>query len=178
MLVKHGKPVIEPHRPRSSWRLSQGGRAAATRLAVKLAPLAPTRLFASPEPKAADTAKVLSEALDLTPTIDPGFGEQRADDNAFVSPEAFEANVAAMFAEPDALILGEETGAAARERFDAALARHDLPGADTAIVVAHGRIITLWLTHRLSVEPMSFWRRLGLGCAAILDGDRCDIVEP
>lgn len=178
ILVKHGRPVIAPGRPRSSWRLSAEGRAAARRLAARLDPLSPARLVSSAEPKAAETARILGEALGLSAAVDPDFGEHRADEGAFLAPEVFEAEVAALFARPAHRVMGEETGAAARARFATALARHGLPDGDTAIVVAHGRIITLWLSQELGLEPMAFWRRLGLGCAAVVEGGRCEILEP
>jgi broad specificity phosphatase PhoE len=157
ILVKHGKPMIEPDRPRSTWRLSDEGREAAARLAERLAPLSPASLFASAEPKAVETAEAMGAVLGLAPRIEHGFGAQRADENPFGTPETFEAQVAALFADPDRLVLGEETGADARSRFEAALSRHGLPGAETSVVVAHGRIITLWLSDRLGFEPFAFW---------------------
>ena len=115
ILVKHGKPSIEPDRPRSSWALSEEGRAAAVRLAGKLAAYEPTRLLASPEIKATDTARAMGGVLGLDVQVDPDLSEHRADENPFVSAAEFEANVARLFAEPDLLVMGEETGASARD---------------------------------------------------------------
>ena len=178
ILIKHGHPVIDPTGPRSEWALSAEGRAAASRLAHKLLPLAPERLFCSPEPKAFNTAQVMGEVLGLTPEPDAGLGEQRADRNAFGTPAAFEASVAQMFAEPDRLVLGEETGRAAADRIEAAMARITEGQQGARAVVAHGRILTLWLMRRFGVEPMPFWRRLGLASAAVVATDGISFVDP
>ncbi|HEY9233594.1 MULTISPECIES: histidine phosphatase family protein [Phenylobacterium] len=178
ILVKHGRPQIAPDQPRSHWALSPEGRIDARSLARKLGPLAPDRLACSPEPKARDTALAMGLELGLTPIEDAGFREQEADHNPFVAQEVFEAQVARMFARPGELVMGEETGDAAQARFGAALGR--LEAATTPIIVAHGRVITLWLSRRLGFEPMPFWKRLGLGTAAVIDiaGGEVDFVDP
>lgn len=178
ILVKHGLPQIERDRPRSTWMLSGEGREAALRLAAKLARFQPDYLVCSPEPKAHATAAALGEALGLTPWPEHDVREQEADRNPFVTQEVFEDQVAQMFARPADLVLGEETGLAARSRFGAVieqLAEHHAP-----VVVAHGRVITLWLSHRLGIEPMPFWKRLGLGTAAVVsvNGGTVEFVDP
>ncbi len=176
ILVKHGMPQIEPDRPRSSWTLSDFGRAGAARAAEGLARFAPDRLFSSAEPKAAQTAQAMAPRLGLTPEVDVGFGEHRADAAPFGTAAAFEAEVGALFADPAGLVMGEETGAAARSRFDAAVAR--IGPAKSALIVAHGRVITLWLSHRLGFDPMPFWKSLSFCHAAVLEGDRLELVAP
>jgi probable phosphoglycerate mutase len=177
ILVKHGAPNIVPDQPRSSWTLSPEGRDAARRLAAKLAAYDPQALFASTEPKAAETAAVIGHALGLTAVFDDGFGEHRADEKPFGTEAEFRADVARLFAEPDALVMGEETGAAARSRFDTALQR---AGAleRTTVVVAHGRVITLWLSARLGLDPLPSWTRLGLAHAVMIRGDSYEFVAP
>jgi broad specificity phosphatase PhoE len=180
ILVKHGKPAIEPDRPRSLWALSEEGRAAAVSLAEKLTAYSPGALFSSPEIKAADTARAMGEVLGLGVRIDTDLGEHRADEKPFVSAAEFEANVARLFAEPDTLVMGEETGASARTRFAAAMGRVVSGGAETRIVVAHGRIITLWLSQRKGFEPLPFWKSLGLAHAVLIpaDGGPLDLIAP
>jgi broad specificity phosphatase PhoE len=178
ILVKHGQPEIEPALPRSVWWLSEAGKEQAERLAERLAPFAPTQLFSSREPKAAQTADALGRRLGLANMIEPGFGEHRADEDPFDSQAGFGAKVARLFARPDELVMGEETGRAARARFAEALARRGLPGGETAVVVAHGRVITLWLAPRLALEPMAFWKRLATGCAVVVEGEGHELIVP
>lgn len=178
ILVKHGQPAIVPDVPRSQWALSEAGRVAAVALAEKLAAFAPTALFASSEPKARDTAQAMGEILGLPVVCDPDFAEHRADHNPFVSPAEIEALIIRALRAPDALVMGEETGAAARARFDAALDRV-ITMAGTPIVVAHGRVISLWLGARLGIDPVPLWRALDFTCAAVLseDGRAFDLVD-
>ena len=178
ILVKHGSPRIEPDRPRSQWSLSDQGRADAASLAHKLASFAPDRLVCSPEPKASETARIIGGVLGLEPQLELDLREQEADLNPFVSQAEFERQVAGMFARPDELMLGEETGLAARLRFGRTLER--LREACAPVIVAHGRGITLWLSDRLGIEPMAFWKRLGLGSAAIVSipAGSIEFVDP
>lgn len=176
ILVKHGKPAIVPEVPRSQWRLSDEGRLAAQALAVSLAPYEPAAVFASPEPKAHDTARAMGEAWGLPVAVDADLAEQRADENPFVSPPEIEALILRALQNPDDLILGEETGAAARARFDAAMTRVMAAGEGTKVVVAHGRIITFWLSARLGFDPVPFWTSLGFTQAVVVDGADWEIV--
>lgn len=171
ILVKHGKPRIEPDQPRSEWGLSDAGRAAAASLASKLAAYAPRGLHTSPEPKAHETAAVLGGVFGLTPVVDSHLHEHRADFNPFTIQLEFEALVVRMFAQPQTLVMGEETGRAAHDRFVAAVARIQAEGEGTQAVVAHGRIITLWLSRKLGRDPVTLWRRLGFATAAVLSED-------
>ena len=177
IFVKHGRPQIVAGEPPSSWALSPEGRLAAQALAERLSTFAPTALWTSPEPKARETALAMAPVFGLAPTVDPGLAEHHADNSPFSTQEEFEFRVERMFCQPDELIMGEETGLAARLRFDAAMASIR-EGEGAKVIVAHGRIITLWLSHRLRFAPMPFWRRLGLSSAAVLseNGEHLEIV--
>ncbi|MFZ3007717.1 MAG: histidine phosphatase family protein [Phenylobacterium sp.] len=168
ILVKHGQPAIVPDVPRSLWALSDEGRMAASRLAGKLTGFDPQFLFASPELKAHDTAAAMGEVLGLPVRTDLDLAEHRADHNPFVSQAEIEALIEQALREPDRLVLGEETGAAARQRFARAMTRVATAGSGTKVVVAHGRIISLWLSARLAIDPVPFWRRLGFASGAVL----------
>ena len=178
IFVKHGRPQIVAGEPPSSWALSPDGRLAATALAERLSIFAPTTLWTSPEPKARETALAMAPVFGLAPAIDAGLAEHHADSSPFSTQEEFEFRVERMFCQPDELIMGEETGLAARLRFDAAMARIQPSGPGPKVIVAHGRIISLWLSHRLGFDPVPFWRRLALASAAVLseDGRSFEIV--
>ncbi|MDO8324132.1 MAG: histidine phosphatase family protein [Phenylobacterium sp.] len=177
ILVKHGQPAIVPEVPRSQWALSDEGRTLASRLAEKLARFEPAQLFASPESKAHDTAAAMGEVLGLAVRTDPDLAEHRADHNPFVSPAEIEALIERALRDPDHLVMGEETGAAARARFAAAMERVAAAGHGTKVVVAHGRIISLWLSAQLAFDPVPFWRRLGFTSAAVVAQDGFEIID-
>lgn len=171
IFVKHGQPQIVAGQPPSSWALSPEGRLGATALAERLTTFAPSALWASPEPKAHETASAMGQVFGLSVAIDAGLAEHHADSNPFTAQDEFERRVARMFARPEELVMGEESGLAARLRFDGAMARLFADDRETKVIVAHGRIITLWLSHRLGFEPMPFWRRLALTSAAVVSDD-------
>lgn len=177
ILVKHGKPAIMPEVPRSQWLLSEEGRASATRLAGKLTGFDPQFLFARPELKAHDTAAAMGEVLGLPVRIDKDLAEHRADDNPFVSQAEIETLIERALREPDDLVMGEETGAAARTRFAEAMGRVAAAGEGTKVVVAHGRIISLWLSAQLAIDPVPFWRRLGFTSGAVIVEDGFEIID-
>lgn len=171
IFVKHGQPQIVAGHPPSSWARSPEGRLAAIALAGLLAAFTPSALWTSPETKARETALAMGQALGLSVAIDAGLAEHHADSGPFTAQDEFERRVERMFSRPEELVMGEETGLAARLRFDAAMARISANGGETKVIVAHGRIITLWLSHRLGFEPMAFWRRLALTSAAVVSDD-------
>lgn len=171
ILVKHGQPQIAPDVPRSQWALSGPGREAAVALAAKLARFEPKALFASTEVKAYDTALAMGPVLGLPVRGDADLREHRADHNPFVSPSEIDALIERALRDPDHLVMGEETGASAQARFAAAIERIDVIGDGARVVVAHGRIISFWLSARLGLDPVSLWRSLGFTSAAVLSED-------
>jgi broad specificity phosphatase PhoE len=175
ILVKHGQPRIDPEAPPSTWPLSDEGRAAAMALAARLDRYEPAALVCSTELKAVETAQAISTVLGLPVTQDADLGEQRNETGGFEDQMVFEARVARMFREPHHLVLGEETGEAARQRFDAALDRQlAAHPVGTLIVVAHGRVISLWAAQVLGIDAMPLWKRLGLATALVISADRDD----
>jgi broad specificity phosphatase PhoE len=178
ILVKHAMPMVTPGAPPTTWPLSEEGRMAARALGDKLKAYSPAAIVASYEAKAFDTARAMAGVLGLTAGQDPGLGEHLNETGDFLDRAVLEARIAQMFAQPDKLVHGEETGDHARERFAAAIAkqRQALP-AGTLVLVAHGRVIALWASRRLGVEAMSLWRRLGLPSALVIDGDGYEIVD-
>lgn len=177
ILVKHGQPAIVPEVPRSQWSLSDEGRVSAATLAGKLARFEPRALFASPEIKAHDTAQAMGDVLGLAVRTDEDLAEHRADHNPFVSAAEIEALIERALRDPDHLIMGEETGAAARQRFAAAMERVAAAGEGTKVVVAHGRVISLWLSAELQLDPVPFWRRLAFTSAAVVTEEGFEIID-
>ncbi|WP_374576019.1 histidine phosphatase family protein [Phenylobacterium sp.] len=172
ILVKHGHPDIRPDAPPGTWTLSDEGRAAVAALAGRLGRFAPTGLASSEEPKAVESASIIGKALGLEPRRDAGLGEQRNEQGGFLERQLFEGLVARMFDHPDELVLGEETGAAARDRFAQALDRQMAmtPGGGL-VIVSHGRVICLWAAKTLGLDAMSLWRQLDLATALVIEED-------
>lgn len=178
ILVKHAMPQVTPGEPPSTWPLSEEGRAAALALARKLAVHGPVAIVSSGEAKAFDTARSMAEVLGLTATQDAGLGEHLNETGDFLPRAEIEARIERLFAEPDKLVHGEETGDQARERFAAAIARQrEAHPTGTLVLVAHGRVIALWASRALNLEAMPLWRSLGLASALVIDDDGHEIVD-
>lgn len=177
ILVKHAMPQVTPGEPPSTWPLSPEGWTAAAALARKLSVHHPVAVAASEEVKAFDTARSMAEVLGLTAGQDAGLGEHLNETGDFLSRAEIEARIERLFAEPDKLVHGEETGDQARERFAAAIARQrEAHPTGTLVLVAHGRVISLWASRRLGLEAMPLWRSLGLASALVIDDDGYQIV--
>ena len=92
--------------------------------------------------------------------------------------EQFQANVARLLHSPSELVFGAETGDQARERFaaavDDALKRH--PVGNVAIV-SHGTVMTLFLARTAGIDPVPFWKGLGLPAFVVLSHPEMAILE-
>jgi broad specificity phosphatase PhoE len=163
ILVKHAMPVVEPHTPPSSWRLSEEGRQQSLVLAERLEDYALERVITSEEPKAAETAKIVAERLGLAWSVAPGLHEHDRTDADFGTQNEFESVARTFFENPGSLVWGSETAEQASARFTsgvrAVLEEH--PEGNLALV-AHGTVITLFLTHHEDFDPHGFWCSLGL----------------
>jgi broad specificity phosphatase PhoE len=177
ILVKHAMPEVTPGAPPTTWPLSDEGRIAATALGERLRGYGPAAIVASGEAKAFDTARAMGEILGLPVSQDAGLGEHLNETGDFLTREEIEARIAQLFAEPDQLVHGEETGAAARDRFAGAIDRQRaIHPQGTLVLVAHGRVIALWASARLGVPAMPLWRSLGLPSALVIDGEGYEVV--
>ena len=79
----------------------------------------------------------------------------------FPTEDEFEQAIEQFFRNPHKLVLGDETAQQALQRFAAAIDRViEAAAADTAIVVTHGTVMTLYMASVAGVRPMCFWRSL------------------
>lgn len=178
VFVRHARPLIEDGVPSADWKLSDDGRAAAAALAERLREFHFARIASSPEPKAIGTAEAIAAPLGLTLETDDGLAEQARRSIGFVPREKLEAGIANLFANPDELVFGDETANSCFERFHAALERQKAIGAEDVIVVTHGTILTIYVSRLLGLDPMPFWRGLGLPMAIVLDGRELRVIDP
>ncbi len=163
ILVKHAMPALEPGVPSRGWRLSDGGRALCIPLAERLAAYKPAVIAASAEPKATETGQIVADYLGAPLEVIEGLHENDRTSLGWLGSEELEAMIARFFAEPDQRVLGNETADEAHTRFAAAVGdvctRH--PDGNI-VIVAHGTVITLFVSRLAGMEPFPFWKRLGL----------------
>jgi broad specificity phosphatase PhoE len=161
LLIRHGPPLIRQDTPARGWPLSEDGRLACEDFAGRLAAYDVTAMISSAEPKARETAAILAARLGLTPGVDADLAEHARDNAPFLGRADFEAAIRRLFAEPDALVFGQETATQAYTRFALAVQRAlaAQPRGDVALVT-HGTVMTLYAERHASVEPFAFWQAL------------------
>ena len=178
LLIKHSAPEIVPSQPARLWTLSATGRARCPVLARHLGTYLPATILSSTEPKAAETAQLIAEALGRSWYSIEELHEHDRSNAPFLSTAEFEATMVRFFAEPDVLVFGRETADAACERFSRAIMEvlqwH--PQGDLA-VVAHGTVITLFVARTNSIDAFDFWQRLGLPSYVVLSLPDLSIVR-
>lgn len=163
ILVKHSLPVLEPDVPSREWRLGDVGRARCLPLAEQLAAYRPAFIGASAEPKATETARIVADLLSIPVSVWVGIHENDRTALGWLGRDELEVRIARFFAEPDTLVMGNETANQTHARFSAAVQEVcDEHPADTIVIVAHGTVITLFISRLVGVEPFPLWQRLGL----------------
>jgi broad specificity phosphatase PhoE len=168
ILVRHGRPLIDPDKAPTTWPLCPDGVAAVEKLAGRLAAYAPSAIVSSPEPKALETAQIIAAALGLAVEVDAGLHEHKRPALSFGTEEAFRQKIAQVFAEPRKPVAGGESAHEACVRLEAALAQH--PGRPL-IAVTHGTVLSLYVAERLGLDAHDLWRSLHMPDAFVLGAE-------
>lgn len=147
------------------------GRARSEALAAQLADLAPDVVVTSLEPKAIETGEIVARKLGLPVSTHANLHEHdRSNILTFYEKTRFEKLVERFFANPQQLVFGRESADEVHRRFEDAL--HSLikgyVTSNCLAVVAHGTVITLFVSRALGLEPFAFWKRLGLPSFVVL----------
>jgi broad specificity phosphatase PhoE len=168
ILVRHGRPVIDPDTPPTQWTLCPEGRAAVAALAEKLAPFGAKAAVSSPEPKALQTAEIIGARLGLSVEVDPGLHEHKRQHVSFGTEEDFRARIAQVFANPKAPAPGGESAEQACERLTETLARHPVR---PLVAVTHGTVLSLYVARLLDLDAHDLWRNLHTPDAFVFDAN-------
>ena len=170
ILVKHSLPEIQQSLPAKEWKLSEEGFRRAERLAERLIQYQPEILISSTEPKALGTAGILSEKFNLKLQIVDGLHEHDRRSAPYLSRDDFENSVRTFFANPDQLVFGNETANEAYERFaQAVYSILESYQNKTVVVVAHGTVISLFVSRLTGISGWSLWQELGLPSFLVID---------
>ena len=171
-------PEVDAEAPASAWVLGETGRHRAALLAEGLIRLCPGVVWSSREPKAVETAEIVADSLGVPVRVAEGLEEHhRSGAPFFPTQREFESAVERMFREPDELVFGSETGTEALGRFSAAVNGIIEGGESDAVVVTHGTVMALYVAKVARVEPMGFWRRLGLPSFVVLTLPEMRVIE-
>ncbi|HEY9219637.1 MAG TPA: histidine phosphatase family protein [Phenylobacterium sp.] len=163
LLVKHARPVMQPDVPAPRWVLSDEGRASCSGLANALSGAGVTRVYASLEPKALETASLACARLGLAVHPRPGLHENDRTGLAFAEADVHARRFHDFFDEPARVSMGQESADAAHARFIVAVrAAVAESSGETLAVVAHGTVITLLVSRANGVDPYGLWESLGM----------------
>lgn len=170
ILVKHSLPQIVEDRPANTWKLSAEGRLRAHRMATQLEGLEPEVIVSSDEPKAQETAEILSRHFELDLHILPDLHEHDRSDVPYLSHRTFQASIREFFQKPDELVFGKETANEAYTRFYRSV--HSILEKyqnQTVLLVSHGTVISLFVARLTGSSVLELWNELGLPSFIALD---------
>ena len=168
ILVRHGRPVIDPEIPPPQWGLCPEGREAVAALAETLRPFGAMAAISSPEPMALQTAEIIGQRLGLAVEVEHGLHEHKRQHRSFGTEEEFRQRIAQVFAEPRIQAPGGESAEQACERLTAALARHTIR---PLVAVTHGTVLSLYVARLLGLDAHDLWRNLRTPDAFVLAAD-------
>ena len=170
ILVRHSLPEIQKDRPARAWKLSPEGRLRTRLLSERISAYPVDVLFSSLEPKAVETAQIIAAACDVELHVVEGLQEHDRSNVPFMSRPEFESAVREFFRQPDTFVFGSETANQAYDRFSGVitslLAVHKYQ--DVAIV-AHGTVISLYVSRLTGASAFGFWEKLGLPSFVVID---------
>ena len=166
ILVRHGRPAIDPDTPPTTWPLCPEGRTAVEALAEKIAKYRPAAVAASPEPNARETADIIAARLGLPVDVDPGLHEHKRRHLSFGTEADFRDKIARIFASPEQAVGGIETALEACDRLAGALAQHK---GRPLVAVTHGTVLSLYVAKLLDLDAHDLWRNLHTPDAFVLD---------
>jgi broad specificity phosphatase PhoE len=170
ILVKHSLPDIVENIPAREWHLSEEGKLRAERLALRLSLFKPDVLVSSPEPKAGETAEIMGRELGLEVLIIENLHEHDRSNSAYLSRQEFQNALREFFLRPDQLVFGNETANQAHNRFSKAIQTIlESNKNKTIATIAHGTVISLFVSRLTGVSDFSLWKELGLPSFVVLD---------
>jgi len=178
ILVKHSMPEIVENVPAREWKLSTIGRERASRLVERLLGYQPEVIISSVEPKTIETSDLIAERTGLPVYIVAGLHEHDRSNVAFLSNDRFQENVQEFFSKPTELVFGNETADQAYERFSrTVLSLLDSHQERTVVIVAHGTVISLFVSRLTGVNDFLLWSELGLPSFVVIDTETNTLVK-
>lgn len=177
ILIRHANPAIDENKPAHEWPLSDVGRERTRWMAEHLRSIGPDVVVASEEMKAAETGLIVAETLGIPFETAPGLHEHVRPKANWLGREQFEAQVAALFNRPHELVMGSETADEAHARFaDAVHTALDQHPGKTVAIATHGTVMTLYISRLTGIEPVEFWKAIGMPAFTVVDMVKREVV--
>lgn len=178
ILIKHSLPVIREDVPAREWHLSNEGLVRAQKLAERLLRYKPEVVVSSMEPKARQTAETLAEQFDLEYRVIENLHEHDRSQAPYYARDDFHALIRTFFEQPDRLVIGNETAGQTLNRFRSAIDLVLTSYTDkTILVVAHGTVISLFVSDLTGYNSFDLWQQLGLPSYVVLNMKYKQLLE-
>lgn len=178
ILVKHSLPEIQEDLPAREWHLSDEGKLRAARLAERLMSYQPEVVISSTEHKAIETAGIIAANFEMENRVVADLHEHDRSTTPYLSKPDFERSVQEFFSTPDALVFGSETANEAYNRFAQAiqsvLESHQN---QTVVIVAHGTVISLFVSRLTGLADFPLWKELALPSFVVIDRQSNTLLE-
>ena len=170
ILVRHSLPELRKDRPAREWKLSPEGRLRAQLLSERISSYPVDILFSSLEPKAVETAQIIAAACDVELHVVEGLQEHDRSNVPYLTGTEFESAVQEFFRQPDTLVFGRETANQAYERFSGAITSLlAVRKYQDVAIVAHGTVISLFVSRLTGTSAFVFWEKLGMPSFVVID---------
>lgn len=178
ILVRHSISKIEPEIPPHHWGLTEQGKALCLLLADKLSIHQPELIITSEETKARQTGELIAATLKIPCQTGKDIHEHRRQGGKIATREEFVSLVSDLFAQPDRLVFGLETGTEALARFSSALEKvmEDNPQ-DCLAVISHGTVMAMYYGMITGEDPFTFWQGLGLPAFYVLQWPGGEVLD-
>lgn len=177
ILVKHAMPDIDPAVPPPRWLLGAAGRYAAFQLSNELRQYDPSVVITSIEPKAAETGEIVGACLHAPVEQRLNLHEHERDGLPFLSDAGFHARIATIFAHPDERVVGRESANEARSRFSRAVHQTLDDYSGDVVIVAHGTVLSLFVSGCTGIDGFDLWKRLGLPSYVVLERPGLELIS-
>jgi len=164
VFIRHSQSQPDPTIPSRKWGLTNEGQRRCVPLAEHLIPYNLDVIVTSTEPKAIETGELVAQWLGIPCRVMENLHEHERETVPFLdSRDEFLVAVTNLFARPEELVFGDETGYDAQNRFAGAvksvLAAY--PQENIAIVT-HGTVLSLFTSKHTGQGSFVIWRNLGM----------------
>jgi broad specificity phosphatase PhoE len=169
VLIKHAAPLVDPAKSSDLWKLSDAGRFQCQALGERLESERLQWIVSSEEPKARETAEILSRKFGRPISSAVNLREHDRRNVPHMRSRDFISMMELFFRKPNERVLGSESANEALERFsravDEVVASHTEGNVG---IVAHGTVIALYLAAHSKRNGFELWRAMGLPSYAVL----------
>ncbi|MYD92100.1 MAG: histidine phosphatase family protein [Chloroflexi bacterium] len=177
LLVRHSRPCISNGMSYRDWPLSDEGRRLAVRAAEYVAGFNPRLICSSDERKASDTAKIIARHCSLDVNVVPDLREHDRTGVKWRDAATRRQELQALFANPDDVVFGRESGSQALQRLKSAIDRVTKRTSGPWVLVTHGTVMALYLARLTDRAALEIWSQLGLPAVAAVDCRNRRLVE-